>query len=535
MERLRANDPLLPPTTKHLEKAATLGLRTLLVAQRVLAPGLVKSWLAKYAAAQTDEKNRALLVDVACEEIEVDLTLLGATAVEDKLQRNVPETLSYLLAAGISVWVLTGDKRETAENIGYSSSLLAPQVDLIRLSAESTPEFVDLVQHHLTRLGPDAEPADHALIIDGATLVHALEGEGATAFLALGAKCQAVICCRVTPLQKALVVGLAKDRLNRITLAVGDGANDVSMLLTAHIGVGIVGNEGTQAVRAADFALHEFRLLAPLICVQGRYSLVRIGKLVLYSFAKNIAFILPQFLYGFYSGWSGTVVYDEIVLTTFNIFWAALPPLYIGMFDRDLSKATILRHPSAFAAFKRQHVFDLTAVAIWMASAVYIGLVLYFTVFHGVMGLALLYPNGQSADRWVVATIASTIGVFIVLLKAALVIEYWNIFAHISIWGSMAVYFLFVLFYMEVPFGSFNSSVLYTFLMMLRTPAFWFAMPIVTICCLLPEIVINFVIDQWWPSKTRILKEMEKFGIADETEEVSVPLEIKTLRVTQRD
>lgn len=526
MERLRKNEPLLEPTKVHLEGAARAGLRTLLVAERVIAQAEFDRWIDEYQTAQTAATNRTQAVEQACERIEVRLELLGATAVEDKLQRNVPHTLSYLLQAGIHIWVLTGDKRETAENIGYSSSLLAPNVDLIRLQADSAHELADLLAHHMRRLGPDSIAADHAAIIDGASLEFALDGSVADAFLELGQKCQAVICCRVTPLQKAQVVGLAKNKLGRITLAVGDGANDVSMIQTAHVGVGIVGNEGTQAVRAADFALHEFRLLAPLICVQGRYSLIRIGKLVLYSFSKNVAFILPQFLYGFFSGWSGTVVYDEIVLTTFNIFWAALPPLYIGMFERDLAKQTLLRHPRAFAAFKKEHVFDLRAVGTWMLSSFYIGFVLYFACFHGIAGTAGLYSNGQTADRWVVATIASTIGVFVVLFKAAIVLEHWNVFAHISIWGSMLTYFFFVMFYMEVSFGSFNYAVTGTYMRMLRTGAFWFGLPIVSIICLLPDIVINFVLDQWRPSPTRILKEIEKYKLSDETDEAGVPMEV---------
>jgi len=126
-------------------------------------------------------------------------------------------------------------------------------------------------------------------------------------FVEIGIRCRTVICCRVTPIQKANVVKAVRHNLNAVTLAIGDGANDVAMIQAAHVGVGIMGREGAQAVRASDYAFLEFRFLKPLLCVHGRYTYLQITKLILYSFYKNIVLSLVLFSYGFVSLWSGNV------------------------------------------------------------------------------------------------------------------------------------------------------------------------------------------------------------------------------------
>ena len=177
--------------------------------------------------------------------------LLGATAIEDKLQEGVPETIANLAESGIKIWVLTGDKKDTAINIGFSCHLLQPHYRLI---------VVDAADWHTTQLqmrdaldryirAPDRSPEQiFALVIEGQTLHHALEPENRLHLLALATACKAVICCRVSPKQKAEVVELVKKTLGKVCLSIGDGANDVSMIREAHIGVGISGHEGRQAV-----------------------------------------------------------------------------------------------------------------------------------------------------------------------------------------------------------------------------------------------------------------------------------------------
>lgn len=198
---------------------------------------------------QKDQKLLALY-----DQMEYNLDYLGSSAIEDKLQEGVADTISNVMNANIRVWVLTGDKQETAIEIGKSCKLIQQGMKDVILSCDSKQQLNDLIDNYSN--AELLKAARLAIIIDGKTLVFALEDPiTAQKFFNFGLKANSVICCRVSPKQKADVVALAKRQKKYITLAIGDGANDVSMILEAHIGVGIRGKEGTQAVRSADYAI----------------------------------------------------------------------------------------------------------------------------------------------------------------------------------------------------------------------------------------------------------------------------------------
>ena len=147
-----------------------------------------------------------------------------------------------------------------------------------------------------------------ALIIDGKSLGFALEEDLKLTFLELALLCKAVVCCRVSPIQKALVVKLVKDNVEEsVTLAIGDGANDVSMIQSAQVGVGISGLEGLQAARNADFSISQFRFLRKLLLVHGGWAYSRMSKIILLCFYKNITLYMIQLWYATQNGYSGAV------------------------------------------------------------------------------------------------------------------------------------------------------------------------------------------------------------------------------------
>ncbi|KAG6876279.1 hypothetical protein C0992_000210 [Termitomyces sp. T32_za158] len=246
LERLSKNQPYTDKTLAHLENYATEGLRTLCLAYRDISEQEYQQWSAIYNQAAATINGRGEALDQAAELIEKELFLLGATAIEDKLQDGVPDTIHTLQMAGIKVWVLTGDRQETAINIGMSCRLISESMNLIIVNegtARETEEFLTKRLNAIKNQRNSGELEDLALIIDGKSLGFALEKEISQIFLELAIMCKAVICCRVSPLQKALVVKLVKKNQKAILLAVGDGANDVSMIQAAHVGVGISGVE----------------------------------------------------------------------------------------------------------------------------------------------------------------------------------------------------------------------------------------------------------------------------------------------------
>lgn len=246
-------------TMRHLEDFAESGLRTLCFASRRLSLTEYENFSMRHAEASTSMANREMLMDAVAEEYERELQLLGCTAIEDRLQDGVPDTISNLQMAGIKIWVLTGDKMETAVNIGFSCKLLTRKMYLIMIKSDDAtvegtrkqlddgfrkmsftssmdvggeidPSEVEMESWYSSSEMNDAKP-EYALIIDGTSLKHALEDRQCRPiFLDLATNCKAVLCCRVSPLQKAKCVELIKKTRNVMTLAIGDGANDVSMI-----------------------------------------------------------------------------------------------------------------------------------------------------------------------------------------------------------------------------------------------------------------------------------------------------------------
>lgn len=302
--RLRRGEQaeLRKTTAEHLEMFAREGLRTLCIAQRELDEDEYQKWNLEHDAAAESVQDRDDKLDAVADKIERDLTLLGGTAIEDRLQDGVPDAIQLLAQAGVKLWVLTGDKVETAINIGFSCNLLDNDMDLIILKAEedNLDQAEELLDKHLASFGKtgsdeelkaaqqnhEAPAPTHALIIDGDTLKLVLDVRLKQKFLLLCKECRSVLCCRVSPAQKAAVVRLVKHGLEVITLSIGDGANDVAMIQEAHVGVGIAGEEGRQAVMSSDYAIGQFRFLTRLMLVHGRWSYRRLAEMIPNFFYK---------------------------------------------------------------------------------------------------------------------------------------------------------------------------------------------------------------------------------------------------------
>ncbi len=282
-------------TDDFLTKASLKGLRTLLMAMKVIDESELKDFISQTQEAEKDVMQRDKLLAQIYDKFERGLVLVGATAVEDRLQDNVPETINDLQNAGIKIWMLTGDKLETAENIGYSCKLLTQEMIVWRIASPKDVQEVCSQARANLNMDLQQKQQKRGLLVEASSLTLILSSiEHKKYFLKIAKTCEAVICCRVSPSQKADVVRLIKqDDTTAITLAIGDGANDVSMIMEAHIGVGLYGNEGMRAVQSGDFALGEFQYLWRLLLVHGRWCYLRNSELVLYFFYKNLVFTMP--------------------------------------------------------------------------------------------------------------------------------------------------------------------------------------------------------------------------------------------------
>lgn len=194
-------------------------------------------------------------------------------------------------------------------------------------------------------------------------------------------KANSVICCRVSPKQKADVVGLAKKQKKYITLAIGDGANDVSMIMEAHIGVGIRGKEGTQAVRSADYAISQFRFLERILIVHGRNGYKRVSTMICYYFYKNVVLVFTELHFAYYNGFSGQIFFADWLPTLYNAFFTSWQCLFALMYERDVDDKTSLKFPILYRAGQMGLYFSLKIFWKWIALAVFHGaLTFYITV-----------------------------------------------------------------------------------------------------------------------------------------------------------
>ncbi|GAO48796.1 phospholipid-translocating P-type ATPase [Saitoella complicata NRRL Y-17804] len=516
-DRLGPNQVFKEITEQHMEEYATEGLRTLCLAMREVPESEYLSWARDYDKAATSLDNRAEKLEAAAERIEKDLFLLGATAIEDRLQDGVPDTIHTLQTAGIKVWVLTGDRQETAINIGMSCKLISEDMSLIVINEESFAGTQEHMQKKLSQLQShaDGELESLALVIDGKSLTYALEKDLEKTFFDLTMMCKAVICCRVSPLQKALVVKLVKRHTKSLLLAIGDGANDVSMIQAAHVGVGISGMEGLQAARSADVAIAQFRYLRKLLLVHGAWSYQRLSKLILYSFYKNIALYMTQFWYAFQNGFSGQVIYESWTISFYNIFFTALPPIVIGICDQFISARLLDRYPQLYKLGIDGTFFNVRSFWSWVGNGFYHSLVLYLCSIV-IFRWDFQEADGEIGGHWVWGTSLFTAVLATVLGKAALVSDLWTKYTYIAIPGSFLLWLGFLPVYAIVaPALNFSKEYKGIIPHLYGSWVFYVTWIVLPTFCLLRDFVWKYYKRMYAPEKYHYIQEIQKFNVAD--------------------
>uniref|UniRef100_A0A2K1ZA17 Phospholipid-transporting ATPase n=1 Tax=Populus trichocarpa TaxID=3694 RepID=A0A2K1ZA17_POPTR len=509
------NTNIIHATEAHLQTYSSMGLRTLVFGIRELNNSEFEQWHLTFEAASTAIIGRAALLRKVANNVENSLTILGASAIEDKLQQGVPEAIESLRTAGIKAWVLTGDKQETAISIGYSSKLLTSKMTSIIINSNSKQSSRKSLEDalvaskkltitsgitHNTGASDAAAVNPVALIIDGTSLVHILDSELEELLFELASKCSVVLCCRVAPLQKAGIVALVKNRTRDMTLAIGDGANDVSMIQMADVGVGISGREGQQAVMASDFAMGQFRFLVPLLLVHGHWNYQRMGYMILYNFYRNAVFVLVLFWYVIFTSFTLTTAITEWSSMLYSIIYTALPTIVVGILDKDLSRRTLLKYPQLYGAGHRQEAYNsklfwLTMIdTLWQSVAVFsIPLFAYW---------ASSIDGSSIGDLWTLAV------VILVNLHLAMDIFRWSWITHAVLWGSIIATFICVIVIDAVPIFTGYWAIFHV----AKTELFWLCLLAIVLAALIPRYVVKFLYQYYSPCDIQIAREAEKFG-----------------------
>ena len=389
---------VIEKTIQAIDEFSTEGLRTLVYSYKWVDLQEYQQWEDRYHDAKISLTNRKSKIAEVGEEIEQDLQLLGATAIEDKLQEGVSEAIEKIRRAGIKIWMLTGDKRETAINIGYSCKLIYDYSTVVILAKGD--ENIISKMNAISQEVDSGNVAHCVIIIDGSTLAM-FEGNPTlmSVFIELCTKTDSVICCRASPSQKSLMVtNIRNSNKNLVTLAIGDGANDIAMIQSADIGIGIGGKEGLQASRTADYSIAQFRFILKLLLVHGRYNYIRTAKFILCTFFKEITFYLTQLIFQRYTMFSGSSLYEPWSLSMFNTLFTSLPVLCIGMFEKDLKPMTLLTIPELYSMGRLSQGFNLIIFGEWVIQAAAYALLITFLniIIWGETALSdhTMYPLG---------------------------------------------------------------------------------------------------------------------------------------------
>ncbi|XP_036372260.1 probable phospholipid-transporting ATPase IF isoform X3 [Megalops cyprinoides] len=499
-------------TRVHVDEFALKGLRTLVVACRRFSAEEYEEVDRRLHEARTALQQREERLAEAFAFIERDLQLLGATGVEDKLQEKVQETIEALRLAGIKVWVLTGDKVETAVSVSLSCGHFHRTMNILELVQQKTDSECAEQLRRLARRIKEDHVIQHGLVVDGTSLSLALR-EHEKLFMEVCRSCSAVLCCRMAPLQKAKVVRLLKTSPEKpITLAIGDGANDVSMIQEAHVGIGIMGKEGRQAVRNSDYAIARFKFLAKLLLVHGHFYYIRIATLVQYFFYKNVCFITPQFLYQFFCLFSQQTLYDSVYLTLYNICFTSLPILVYSLFEQLVHPHVLQSKPALYRDISKNSLLSFKTFLYWTLLGFCHAFVFFFGSYILMGEDTSLMGNGQilKANRqlmfgnWTFGTLVFTVMVITVTLKLALETHFWTWMNHFVTWGSIAFYFIFSLFYGGIIWPFLHTQDMYfVFVQLLSSGSAWFAIIIIVLTCLFPDVIKKVLYRHLQPTSTQ--------------------------------
>ncbi|KRX02568.1 P-type ATPase, cytoplasmic domain N [Pseudocohnilembus persalinus] len=494
LQRLAPQQQNIDAINQKLREFSILGLRTLLMGVKVLSEQEYRQFEQKYNNLGNQE-NRAAQQAKMQDEIEQNFTLIGASAVEDKLQKDVPQTIYDLIRADIKVWMLTGDKLETAENIGKSCKLVQDDMVKFLINCENQEELDKQLNDCFDAIKQEQiinQIQRKYLLVTGDSLNFILEDkQNSQKFVDLSKTCESVICCRVSPKQKALVVKTIKQALKKITLAIGDGANDVNMIQEAHIGIGIYGNEGMQAVQNSDFAIGEFRCLWRLLFFHGRISYIRNSEMILYFFYKNLLFTIPHFFFGFSNSYSGQSFFDDYFILFYNMVFTALPLVARAICDQDVNYVTNLgprfqqiigqqkiknkkdfcrkKIPEIYDVGQKQKLFNNKKFVRWFMEGILDSLFIYIIGYFTLNNL-VLHSQGYNGNLWTLSQTVFTAIILVASTRLAIYTRYWTWLNYLCLFGlSIAIYIIAMIIAQWISL----THIYYTVFIFLASPHFY--------------------------------------------------------------
>ena len=533
------------------------GLRTLVFAKKELTEEQVDDILNKYHKIlhnQENKHNKDNLILDFFNEVETNFNYIGTSAIEDKLQDNVADTIETLISVNIKVWILTGDKKETAFEIAKSCRLVNSDFTLLDFSFEDNKDLISILSSKINTvfyslyseqeeneirkgnmysdkyLLANNNNCKKLVIVDGLSLSIIFESnELSKKFFRICMVSDSVICCRVSPKQKSQVVKLAKSNCNLVTLSIGDGENDIPMIIQANIGVGIIGKEGSGASRSADYSIGQFSFLKNLLFYHGRVGYKRISTFLCYYFYKNIMMVLPEMIFANYSGYSGQIFYPDFGPLLYNKLWTSYPCIFSYSLERDLDADTSLKFPMLYKAGQQNYYFNLKVFWKWIVNAYVHGFLVYYIVTLTLENS--ISENGKIHDNWFKSTVAFSLVIHIVNYKILIDSQYWN-YVNIGSGIFSLVLYYFTMFILCLPSAahSVNPELVKKIYSTLSFYKVWLLLLIGPFAVLTPDFALRIINKLFYPSPSEIL-ELNSTEIlkTKQTEKININTEVNLL------
>ena len=435
------------------------GLRTLLIGYKELTLDEFMEFdnKYKYLSEDLDENNTQEKIYKLYDDIETNVTLLGVTAIEDKLQYKAEETINKFINIGIKICMVTGDKLETAKTIAKSCKLINQDMDMVFMEYNRMIDIYNqgnqLINYLKTLLQTKFNNnKKHCLLINGDTLLNIFESPKAIKlFTELFKKSDSIICSRVDPQQKAKLVSIIKSTSKKVCLAIGDGANDVSMITEANIGVGIHGLEGSEASRASDYSINQFYHLQKLLLYHGRESYRKNSYYIVYNFYKNIIFVSPMFFFGFMNFFSGITLYEPYLHQLYNVIYSIFPIFYFSIFDREFESDFLVQNPKYYLQGIKDECFNIFIFYKYLILGFVEGFILFISAF-----ITFYFNNQDGYNLNNLYSIGNTIlgGVIIIVnLKVLFNAKIINLFLIFLIFFSILSFYIGVILFSGEKIG----------------------------------------------------------------------------------
>ena len=399
------------------------GLRTLVVGRKRLSIQQYRAFAVSYREASLALQNReGGMAAVVKEHLEHNLELVGVTGVEDKLQKDVKPSLELLRNAGVKIWMLTGDKVETARCVAVSAKLVA------------RGQYIHTIAklRHKSQ-GQDAldfmrNKTDACMLIDGESLSLMLT-HLRTPFISLAVLLPAVIACRCSPTQKAAVASLIRQHTKKRICCIGDGGNDVSMIQAADVGIGLVGKEGRQASLAADFSITQFSHLTKLLVWHGRNSYKRSAKLAQFIIHRGLIISVCQTMYSIAGRFDPKGLFKDWLLVGYATVYT-MTPVFSLVLDRDVDEKLANLYPELYKELKTGQSLSYKTFFTWVLVSIYQGII--------IQGLTQLLVGAVDGPRML--SVSFTVLVLNELIMVAVAVTTWHPIMILSILGTGALY-----------------------------------------------------------------------------------------------